>query len=162
MSDIDLCICRICNYVYTPTFSFTCTDYYRLRHVSPKFMPAKAPKPKRDKQPFMFKPVVPMSVSEPETTRRSTAKPQLKVPPVVKPKPKRKPDSPERWKPASFVLVWSVVTSISKTFSLFHTAPVFFVGFPPSSLTLCDKVCYCLWPTFFTVCDKDFHYLNVA
>lgn len=74
----------------------TCT-IFRRRHVSTrKFVPAKAPKPKRDKQPYLFKPVVPSAtVSEPETSRQ-TVKPQLKVPPVVKPKPKRKPDSPER------------------------------------------------------------------
>lgn len=75
----------------------TC-NIFRRRYVAPKYAPATAPKPKKqEKQHYLFKPVVPVtSVSEPETTRHTTAKPQLKVPPVVKPKPKKKRDSPER------------------------------------------------------------------
>lgn len=76
-----------------------CNQNYRRKFVPTKLPPTKAPKPK--KAPFVqpvikFKPEVPTSVSEPETTRRTEAQLRLKVPPGVKPKPKRKADSPER------------------------------------------------------------------
>lgn len=68
-------------------------------HVPSKVPPPKAPKPKKPAsvQPVVkFQPEVPASLSAPETPSRTEAKVHLKVPPGVKPKPKRRAESPER------------------------------------------------------------------
>jgi hypothetical protein len=65
--------------------------------VPTKVPPAKAPKPKKQSL-VHFQPESEASLSAPETPSRSEVRLQLKVPPGVHVKPKRKPkeESPER------------------------------------------------------------------